>query len=388
MLKTNLPFSTAQRAVLTFSRIKKHPDEEYTLAAIDVFVWMYKDLVHKYSLDEFYLDLPIPIVHVIEYCKERVNLLWKFNIQPVVVSNGQHNLTKSNTTSTQYLSHPETLEELDCAYHNPTTLLSTIMKLWKAENLFPKTYLRLPFCMLKNHIICVSSPLEANYKNIFLLNQGLILYALSKNPDLPYQGSNATILKLQTNRKCNLITSPIFLSELHHFFQSPRLIHGFNLTSLSCMLRNNYVECLDGNGPVTCFNKMKQRVRQQSQQQQIYFLNKLTNSRIDKKEFIYSLNIWQLGLLFYVEPNNIPIVQTTLELVNNYPEKYSVTLRSMHHNLLSINNIFWVHSEAIGYPHVTNLKIGFVPAQHIGHIELFNDIFAMNKWSQTGNSPK
>ena len=108
----------------------------------------------------------------------------------------------------------------------------------------------------------VGSTLEADHQLISLMNQNIIDFVLTNDSDLPFQGCARTIMNLSKgNAKCHLITRDKVLNGLKKMFDSTRVLDTTDLKFLGCMLGNDYVDRVKGEGVGACTKKMKTLVK-------------------------------------------------------------------------------------------------------------------------------
>ena len=108
----------------------------------------------------------------------------------------------------------------------------------------------------------MGSPFEADHQLISLKNQNIIYFILTNDGDILFQGSKRTIMNLsKATTHCNLITQEAVLQGLKEMFDLARELDNCDLNYLACMLGNDYVNRVKGEGLVACTNKMKHVVK-------------------------------------------------------------------------------------------------------------------------------
>ena len=123
-------------------------------------------------------------------------------------------------------------------------------------------------------VIC--SPFEADSQLISLMNQGIIDLVVTKDSDIPFQGCNATLMKLSKTQKtgrCCFVRRPLVLKKLKDVFESTRDLLVNKMCLNACMMGTDYNPQVKGEGFVCCVNKMKEYVKCDTYQQDDWIFN-------------------------------------------------------------------------------------------------------------------
>ena len=240
----------------------------------------------------------------------------------------------------------------------------------------------------------VGSAFEADHQLISLMNQNIIDFVLTNDGDIPFQGCSHTLMNLSRGTaSCHLITRAVILEGMKEMFDSPRELDNYDLKYLACMLGNDYVDRIKGEGVVTCTKNMKEFVHQGllSRQDWIATNHVPRMKSIEHKfRFNHSLEIWEHAPSFWIvchDCNNTP----RNAFYSKERHQYNVELRSMTGVLESNDVQFWINSDNDN-ENRNNLRIGFNPftnliVNHPTEVTVTSlDMFSMEKWSRTGKT--
>ena len=122
---------------------KLHPDgdnDPNPFVAVDLSLWVVRALKTDRVCAEFFMEPKVPVKYVSEYVFERLRLLRKNKLEPILVADGQRYPPKSDTNHERYKDRPLHLAELQDAYESTTTTFGEIRAKQKKSHLFPRRY--------------------------------------------------------------------------------------------------------------------------------------------------------------------------------------------------------------------------------------------------------
>ena len=218
----------------------------------------------------------------------------------------------------------------------------------------------------QEHIPVGGSAFEADHQLISLKNQNIIDFILTNDGDIPFQGSERTIMNLsKATAHCNLITREAVLQGLKEMFDLARELDNYDLKYLACMLGNDYVNQVKGEGLVACTNKMKTIVKTalSSREQWIHddHVQRMETPE-HRQRFNHSLQIWEHAPAFGVVSNNSNTPRQVFHSTAN--NEYNVELRLMMGSVESNGIQFWINGKGDKNDNINNLRIGFNPHTH------------------------
>ena len=150
----------------------------------------------------------------------------------------------------------------------------------------------------------VGSAFEAYHQLISLMNQNIIDFVLTNDGDIPFQGCSHTLMNLSRGTaSCHLITRAVILEGMKEMFDSPRELDNYDLKYLACMLGNDYVDRIKGEGVVTCTKTMKEFVHRELLSRQDWVANNHVSrmkSIGHRQRFTQSLEIWEHAPSFWI----------------------------------------------------------------------------------------
>lgn len=96
------------------------------------------------------------------------------------------------------------------------------------------------------------------------MNQGIIDFVVTNDNDIPFQGCDATVMKLSKTQKtgrCCFVRRPLVLKKLKDVFESTQDLLLEDMCLCACMMGTDYNTRVNGDGFVRSVNKMKDYVK-------------------------------------------------------------------------------------------------------------------------------
>ena len=240
----------------------------------------------------------------------------------------------------------------------------------------------------RENIPVVGSTFEADHQLISLMNQNIIDFVLTNDSDLPFQGCARTIMNLsKRNAKCHLITRDKVLNGLKKMFDSTRELDKTDSKFIGCMLDNDYVDRVKGEGVGACTKKMKALVKVKLSTRKQW----MDNNNVERMEsiehrrrFNHSFEFWEHAPAFWIVCNDSN--RTPRQMFHSDDKEYDIDLRSMTGTLES-NDARFLITKNNDDGNRTNMRIGFIPhttlsANHPSPATSL-EMFSMSKWSRT-----
>ena len=177
------------------------------------------------------------------------------------------------------------------------------------------------------------------------------------------------------------------LQQLNKKFVAECELNDNNLSVFACMLGNDYIGQVKGEGFVSCMKKMTEYVEYTAIKQVDWIHNNhVTKLDIEnQKKFYSAFGNFLFGPVFIVVPNDATMFPCDAWIQG--PNSYSVDLKSMD-DIDNINKVdFWMNSD---HTRRSNLRIGyfFLHVLWQGHppplISTYDHTFCVNVWSRTG----
>ena len=105
----------------------------------------------------------------------------------------------------------------------------------------------------------IGSPFKADSQLISLMDQEIIDFVVTKDSDIPFQGCKATVMRLskinssnKRKKRCCYVCRPVVLQEFKGKFVAERELNNDDLSIFACMLGNDYIGRVKGEGLVSC----------------------------------------------------------------------------------------------------------------------------------------
>ena len=211
----------------------------------------------------------------------------------------------------------------------------------------------------------IGSPFEADSQLILLMNQGIVDFVVTNNSNISFQGCEATVMRLskidssnKRKKRCCYVHCPVLLQELKEKFVAERELNNDDLSIFACMLGNNYIGRVKGEGFVSCTKKMTDYMECMPPKQADWINNNhVTKLDIEnQKKFYSAFKHFLHGPAFIVVPNNATISPRDGWIQE--PNSYSVDLKLMDRANNTNTVDFSMNNDDI---HRSNLRIGCVP---------------------------
>jgi len=382
------PSSSFSHTLEGISRTYPRGNGQKLVVAVDASIYIVSSLRYVLALQEINMRLMVPVKCIAIKVMEEVEKLSENGFTPILVFDGARDPLKGETTAARYKDLEEHQAKLEQMYADSAdvTLQQIIAQQKKAAYVRHDIYYEVKALAEENGVQVIGSPFEADSQIIALANQNIIDLALTEDSDIPFQGMPGTIMRLSKKKagNCCLATSGKLSTSLEKVFKSPRPITAEDISLFACLLGNDYIPRIPGNGPATCVRMMSEYVKLEEDVDKADWIKlKLQSLPEDRRgRFYQAKEHFHHGPAFLVFPKDDAM--TAREAFEKGPEHYDVKLGSMSADPMSIEDGFWENELEDWLEH---LRIGFLPSRELsppGSEEVpMKDMFLLRKWSRT-----